>query len=181
MTEKVLVGRFTQISANQTKGVGKATFEYPIAEQDFALAHLGGWPNPEAPTFCAIVPLKDYEENAVDAPPSASRETGARRVNSSTAPVSRIPGPFAREIAMLCNDYSFQEFIKVRYPHEWNLMNDGTLAERVAEIIRKECGVKSRSDICHGPTGDAWMAIHETYMDWFEDWVKEQENDPEAA
>lgn len=63
--------------------------------------------------------------------------------------------PYPQQAAMRCNEKAFQEFLNARD------------AEVAAHVVRKRCGVESRSEIKRDTVaGGSWMALEKEYLIW---------------
>jgi hypothetical protein len=168
----------------KTRSVVQVVFEVPIEGSDTAYQVLGGMPLPGKEKWFVIAKM-----NAAGVGSLASREAGVSGRDATakiveSAPASRSHSPYAREIAMACEDTDFQDFLRANFQNEWLIQNLGFPEEKAANIVRKELGVKSRADVFPGPTADKWRVLYDWFFTWLDDKQQEQqrqEHDEEIA
>jgi hypothetical protein len=142
---------YSEVQPIKTRGVVKFVFEVPLAEADAAYRVLGGFPNPAAETWVAIARLKDNHEGDAAVP-----STLAAKTDPSPVPNKRL----VQQAAIACGDPLFQTFLK----KNGAVINN---AEDTAVIVRKACGVTSRSEIIPGsPAAAKWEKLTAEFLVW---------------
>jgi hypothetical protein len=112
-------------------------FEVPLEGADAALTALGGLPRPDAERWYGIV--------ALDLSKPASEPEKTRRPFETLLP--------AQQAAMRCNELGFIKFI------------DAVTPEHAAAVVRRRCGVSSRSELNTNPDAAAkWYALDIEYF-----------------
>lgn len=121
--------------------------EAPIEEAPNVVALLGT-PNPASEIWVAVARLGNPVSVPEQAPPKEKRR------------FSELPP--AQQAALKCQDESFQRFIRERVP-EWPVMGE----DGVAEVVRRVCGVKSRSELNNSPdAAESWRILLGEYSEW---------------
>lgn len=96
----------------------------------------------------------------------------AEPIAKPEAPKERRPFselPYSQQAAMRCNEPHFWNFLAAGAEMYWRDMIEryGNEASAATTIIRRECGVQSRSEIIKGtPAGDKWEALEAEYWAW---------------
>lgn len=143
MTKAAFQGSYADLKFIKSRSVAQIVIELPI-EQAGAFVAAFGAPVPGSECPVAIARLEPAR--AVSKPPEPKKR---RKFNEL---------PLAQQAAMRCNDEAFAQFAAE--------MLQG--ADRgLAECIRFQCGVKTRSDIIAGtPEGNRWLLIESAYQAW---------------
>ena len=110
--------------------------------------------------MCVLVPLGDDEMPRMPEPKSVKKPREKRSWEEM---------PYAAQAGTLCSDKGFQSYIERTCSATWRnalTQADGDVAEAVAVIVRKKCGVSSRSDILPGtPAAEAFERIVSDFRD----------------
>jgi hypothetical protein len=163
MQEAAFTATYSEWKVVKTRAVVQIVFEVPTEGSDVAYQVLGGMPISSKERWFAIAALdKDAAATYAATRVGAGVETPGRRRSS----------PYAREIAMACNDSDFLKFLDATYDPAvgtyW-----GSAAERAANIVRKELGVKSRADVLPGTNAaNAWRKMYDRFFEWLDERVK---------
>jgi hypothetical protein len=126
------------------------------AEQAGLVMAAFGWPTMADPVPVALARLQTTPEPI--AKPEAPKE---RR------PFSELP--YSQQAAMRCNDENFQSFCASYDPvlYQTHAEQGDEAPALAADIIRRRCGVSSRSSIIKNtPAGDQWEALEAEYYAW---------------
>ena len=91
-------------------------------------------------------------------------------------PLERKPLSLASKVALMCGQKTFQRFLAYERPNTWRDATfsvnadedlDTTGMKIAAEVVRKLCAVKSRSDIVPGSgAANRWRDLEADYHHW---------------
>jgi hypothetical protein len=176
MQEAAFTATYSEWKVVKTRAVVQVVFEVPVENSDAAYQVLGGMPISGRERWFAIAALdKDAAASAIAA---LNKDAAATYAATRIGAGAKTPGrrrrsnPYAREIAMACNDSDFLKFLCATYDPVvgtyW-----GSAAERAANIVRKELGVKSRADVLPGTNAaNAWRKMYDRFFEWLDERVK---------
>jgi hypothetical protein len=175
MQEAAFTATYSEWKVVKTRAVVQIVFEVPTEGSDVAYQVLGGMPISSKERWFAIAALdKEAAAGAIaELNKDAAATYAATRVGAGVeTPGRRRSSPYAREIAMACNDSDFLKFLDATYDPAvgtyW-----GSAAERAANIVRKELGVKSRADVLPGTNAaNAWRKMYDRFFEWLDERVK---------
>lgn len=129
----------------KTRRVIQIVFEVPWENHDEAYQALGGMPDPGSERWFAIARLQE--------PAKPKPLIEQHKPWSEYSP--------AEQAGILCNDETFQRYLKQMFPENWKILNEGTDADRAAEIVRWRCGVSSRKFLT--TSNREWCNLVATY------------------
>ena len=171
MDHRIIEARYATWRPVQSRKLLQLVFEVPLEKQGEVLKYLGA-PLPDRDIQCAIAVLN-----------GEAGEPPVNRAPSKTAPASPTKRsfddlPYSQQAALKCQDAAFQKFIterepKLRLASFDDFANDPEERAKqiTAEIVRRFCGVESRSEILpESDAGDKWNSLMDEYYLWQQDW-----------
>jgi hypothetical protein len=165
MQEAAFTATYSEWKVVKTRAVVQVVFEVPVENSDAAYQVLGGMPISGRERWFAIAALdKDAAASAIAA---LNKDAAATYAATRIGAGAKTPGrrrrsnPHAREISIACNDWDFQEFL------------GASNVEEAVEIVRKEIGVKSRTDVFPGTNAaNAWRKMYDRFFEWLDERTK---------
>jgi hypothetical protein len=154
---------FSDFKLIKTRAVAQFIFEVPIEKADDVLADLGGLPVGAAERWCGIARVQHVAvsgpQPGVATPPRAiesdPRDRGKllpRRKWEDLTP--------AQQAGIRCGEREFDEFLITKFV-------DYAPSEDAADVVRKYCGVQSRSLIRPGTQAEQrWNLLESSYQAW---------------
>ena len=159
MTAAAFKATYSDWKLVKTRSVVQIVFEVPLEQADAAYQVVGGMPDFGSEQWFAIAKLNGSTTEEREPEPVSNPPVRARKSWNEL--------PVTSQIAIRCNEIRFQRFLKEIHPGPWKLMNEGTDAERAADIVRWICQVQSRRDIREGTEAlDLWHELEDTYQGW---------------
>lgn len=142
---------FSDFRIIKGRKVASICFEVPLEAADAALAVLGGVPRPDQEQWVAIARIT---EEAASKPPQPAQEPTKERRKFADL-------PYYQQAAMRCQEQAFRRFLEDVAPATWEDHKDA------AAVVRRICGVESRSQIVAGSkAGDTWEQLSEHFDGW---------------
>lgn len=139
----------------KTRKVVQIVFEVPVEQAGLAYEVLDGMPNFGSEVWCAIARLKTQEA-------TQPRPSGQHPSKAGGAHKSWHEMPAAQQAGILCDDRSFQNFLRQNEREAWKISGGDA-----ASIVRNHCLVQSRADILPGTTAErAWRELVLDYRAW---------------
>jgi len=178
MTAAAFKACYAEWKVIKTRATVQLVFELPIERADEAYQALGGMPIAAHEVWCGIARLDPSKEQPLPPHPAVAAPRPVLAPSQPTTPAgeNKIRRPFpdmppSQQAGMLCNEISFQKFLKERHRSIWSAAMS-TVPEdcqdygryAAAETTRLLCKVNSRADI---KTDNAeWSALVLAYRLW---------------
>ena len=160
-------GIYADLRQVKSRGIWQVLIEVPYEKAE-RLVDIFGLPRQDEPTWLAIARLKN--------PPGAN---GSAAIQASAAPAdhpppperSAVPGGAKRErtlpekVGMRCNDENFNRWVGRLVEPEYAEKLGPLKEEWLADWVRSQCGVKSRTEILPGTeAATKWLALETQYL-----------------
>lgn len=136
----------------KTRKVVQIVLEIPLEQANAVLDILGGMPDPSKESWVGVALLHpDAPALQPEAlPPPAGTKRDWRDI------------PPAQQAGMRCAEPVFVAFLKERFPEEWRASKNDA-----AELVRRICGVSSRSELNATPSAKAlWSELDDSFIAW---------------
>lgn len=154
-------GTFAKVEAVPTRGVYKFIVEVPDEQADAALSALGGLPAGGDARWVSIALLEQETPSAPAPAPQPERR-----------PFHKLPP--STQAGIRCGERSFWTFLAKSLPALWNelrparrpdlALTDQQAEELAAAVVRRYCGVTSRSELDKNDSARAkWAELDRCY------------------
>ena len=173
MNKAVISGVYADLKTVKTRSVCQVVVEVPI-EHGKSIVDAFGFPQPGSEVHVAIARLNGEAGSnpniSADAPSTESPVSPTKRSFDEL--------PYSQQAALKCQDAAFQKFITER-DLAFNVASvdvftndpEERAKQITAEIVRRFCGVESRSEILpESDAGDKWNSLMDEYHLWQQDW-----------
>jgi hypothetical protein len=136
----------------KTRKVVQIVLEVPVERANAVLDILGGMPDPSKESWVAVAPL--HPDAPALQPEALPPPAGGKRDWRDIPP--------SQQAGMRCAEPVFVAFLKERFPEEWRASKNDA-----AELVRRICGVSSRSELNTTPSAKAlWIELNDSFIAW---------------